>query len=107
MILVLANVVREKLVDKAKQSDGYACLTDEVTDVSNICSFLTFICFFDISNGKTMTSYVNTTGISEHSESTYSDLESIFPCLKQVIEDMDLKPKKFSWILLRWTKCYD
>ena len=33
MILVLANVVREKLVDKIKQSDGYVCLTKEVTDI--------------------------------------------------------------------------
>ena len=41
MILVLANVVREIVVDKIKQSDGYACLTDEVTDISNICNLLT------------------------------------------------------------------
>ena len=84
MILVLANVVREKLVDKIKQSDGYVCLTKEVADISNICNFLTFICFFDISTSKTMTSFVNTTDILEHSESISADSESIFRCLKQL-----------------------
>ena len=29
MILVLVNVVREIIVDKIKQSDGYTCLKDE------------------------------------------------------------------------------
>ena len=97
MILVSANVVREKLVDKIKQSDGYACLTDELTDISNICNLLTFICFFDISNisiGKKITSFANTTDILEHSESISADSESIFWCLKQVIEDI-------CWIFLR------
>ena len=68
MILTLTTVVREKLVDKIKQSDGCGCLTDEKTDISNICNLLTFIHFFDISTGKTMTSFVNGTDILDHSE---------------------------------------
>ena len=107
MILLLANVVRGKFVDKIIQSDGYACLTDEVRDILNILIFLTFTCFFDMSTGKAMFSFVETTDILEHSESKSVDSESIFPCLKQVIEDMDLKSTKCNWILLRWSKCYD
>ena len=68
MILALTTVVREKLVDKIKQNDGCGCLTDEVTDISNICNLLTFIHFFDISTGKTMTSFVNGTDILDYSE---------------------------------------
>ena len=50
-----------------------------------------------------MTSFVITADILELSEST----SAIFLRLKQVTEGMDLKPKKYSRILLRWIKCYD
>ena len=52
-----------------------------------------FIRFFDVDTGKTMTRFVDTTYFLEHSESTSADLESIFRCLKQVIEYMDLDLK--------------
>lgn len=79
MILVLANVVREIIVDKIKQSDGYTCLKDEVTDISNICNLLTFIHFFE--TGETMISFVNANNILEHSENISAGLEFIFQCL--------------------------
>ena len=41
-----------------------------------------------------MTSFVNKTDISENSEGPSTDSESIFWCLKEVTEKMDLKPKK-------------
>ena len=59
MILALTTVVRARLVDKIKQSDRCGCVTDEATDISNICNLLTLIHFFDISTGKIMTSFVN------------------------------------------------
>lgn len=67
--MVLTYVVRERLADRIKQNDGYACLTNKVTDIYlNICHLLTFICCFD--TGKTMTSFVNTIDILEHFDST-------------------------------------
>ena len=79
--MVLTNVVRERLADRIKQNDGYACLTNKVTDIYlNICHLLTFICCFD--TGKTMTSFVNTIDILEHFDSTLADSESIFRYLK-------------------------
>lgn len=79
MILVLVNVVREIIVDKIKQSDGYTCLKDEVTDISNICNLLTFIRFFE--TGETMISFVNATDILEHFENISAGSEFIFQCL--------------------------
>lgn len=64
-----------------------------MTDISNICNLITFIHLFGISTAKTMTSFVNTTDILEHSESMSADSGSTFWCLKQVIEDMDLHLK--------------
>lgn len=79
--MVLTYVVRERLADRIKQNDGYACLTNKVTDIYlNICHLLTFICCFD--TGKTMTSFVNTIDILEHFDSTLTDSESIFRYLK-------------------------
>ena len=46
-----------------------------------------------IGTGKTMTSFVNTTDILEHSKSMSADSVSTFWCLKQVTEDMDLHLK--------------
>ena len=40
-----------------------------------------------------MTTFVNTTDVLEHPESTSADSDSIFQCLKQVIEGMDLDLK--------------
>ena len=50
-----------------------------------------------------MTSFVNTADVLELSERP----SAVFLRLKQVIEDTDLKPKKYSWVLLRRIKCYD
>ena len=42
MALVLANELREKPVDRIQiENDGYACVTDEVTDISSIYNLLT------------------------------------------------------------------
>ena len=62
-------------------------------DNLNIFNLTMFIRFFDVDTGKTMTRFVDTTYFLEHSESTSADLESIFRCLKQVIEYMDLDLK--------------
>ena len=37
MLLLIAKTIIQDLVDKIKESDVYALLTDEVTDISNIC----------------------------------------------------------------------
>ena len=51
MTIVLSDIIKEELVKKIKESDGYACLIDEVTDMSNVQNLLTIIRFHDMEKG--------------------------------------------------------
>ena len=51
MIIVLSDIIKEELVKKIKESKGYACLIDEVTDISNVQNLLTFIRFYGMEKG--------------------------------------------------------
>ena len=94
MILVLAEIVKNKLVAKIKKSDGYACLIDEVTDISNIQNLLTFIRYFDFEKGTTSTCFGSTCDVLEESKTTSADAVSIFESLKNTLEkDLDLELK--------------
>ena len=54
MIIALSDIIKEELVKKIKESKGYACLIDEVTDISNVQNVLTFIRFYYIEKGMTV-----------------------------------------------------
>ena len=91
MILQLSEVIKEKLIQKIKDSHAYALLTDEVTDISNICHLLTFLRYYDIEEGTTKTSFVHTSDLLEESETTSTDAESIFNSLCNTLQnDLDL-----------------
>ena len=47
--IVLSDIIKEELVKKKiKESKGYACLIDEVTDISNVQNLLIFVRFYDM-----------------------------------------------------------
>ena len=57
---------------------------DEVTEISNVKNLLTFIRFYDMEKGMTVSKFVNICDISEESVTTSADALSIFLCLKNV-----------------------
>ena len=66
MIIVLSDIIKEELVKKKnKESKGYTCLIDEVTDISNVQNLLIFIIFYDMEKGMTVLKFVNTCDILE------------------------------------------
>ena len=48
MIIVLSGIIKKELGKKINECNGYACLIDEVTDISNVQNLLTFIRFYDM-----------------------------------------------------------
>ena len=87
MIIVLSDIIKEELVKKIKESRGYACLVDEVTDISNVQNLLTFRKFYDMEKGMTVSKFINTCCILGESEITSADALPIVLCLKNVLDN--------------------
>ena len=47
MMVLIDDTIKKKIVESIKQSKGFAILTDEVTDISNIQQLVTFVQYFD------------------------------------------------------------
>ena len=47
MLLLLAKTIIQDIVVKIKRSNVYGLLTDEVTDISNICQLASFVQQYD------------------------------------------------------------
>ena len=62
-------------------------MTDEVTDISNAQNLLTFIRFYDMEKGITVSRFVNTCDILGESETMSADSLFIFSCLENVLEN--------------------
>ena len=84
MIIELSDIIKKELVKKIKESKGYACLIDEVTDISNVQNLLTFIRFYGMEKGMTVSKFVNKCDIFREYQTTSADALSIFLCLKNV-----------------------
>ena len=59
MLLLIATTIVEDIVEKIKESELYGFLTDEVTDISNICQLVSFVKFFDTEKGQTDTVFLD------------------------------------------------
>ena len=57
---------------------------DEVTEILNVKNLLTFIRFYDMEKGMTVSKFANICDISEESVTTSADALSIFLCHKNV-----------------------
>ena len=103
MIIALSDIIKEELVKKIKESKGYACLIDEVTDISNVQNILTFIRFYYIEKGMTVSKFVNTCDILEESETMSADALSTFLCLKNVFGCVRFEFGRVDWVLFGWS----
>ena len=63
------------LVDKIKESNVYALLSDDVTDTLNIYQLVYFVKIFDVDKGKAETAFLDCSDLLEHSPdaSPYAD----------------------------------
>ena len=78
MIIVLSDIIKEELVKKIKESKSYAYLIDEVTNISNVQNLLTFIRFYGMEKGMTVSKFVNACDILGEPKTTSPDALSIF-----------------------------
>ena len=65
MIVLIGDTIKKKIVESIKQSKGFAILTDEVTDISNIQQLVIFVQYFDSNIGDCITTFLNTTDVLE------------------------------------------
>ena len=65
MIVLIGHTIKKKIVESIKQPKGFAVLTDEVTDISNIQQLVRFVQHFDSNTGDCITTFLNTTDVLE------------------------------------------
>ena len=91
MIVLIGDTIKKKIVESIKLSKGFAILTDEVTDISNIQQLVTFVQYFARNIGDCTTTFLNTTDALEHSPDSSPNTKAIFNCLCSVIEKGNLQ----------------
>ena len=91
MFLLIAEVIKDKIMSKVKQSNGFGLLTDEVTDIANLCQLVTFIQYYDGDIGDCLTTFVDTADVLEHSPDSSPNALAIFNCLNNFLKKAGLE----------------
>ncbi|CAB4007153.1 zinc finger 862-like, partial [Paramuricea clavata] len=86
MVILIANTITEKIVNKIKKSEAFGLLTDEVTDISNVQQLVSFIQFFDDEIGDCVTKFIETADLLESSPNSSPDADAIFSCLVKLLQ---------------------
>ena len=94
MLLLIAKTIIQDLVDKIKESDVYALLTDEVTDISNVCQLVSFVKIFDVDKGKAETAFLDCSDLLEHSPEASPNADAIVTCITKKFEELGMEIKK-------------
>ena len=63
MFLILGQVVKDRVTERVNKSKFFGCLVDEVTDVSVLQQFVTFVKY--VHEGKSRTEFLHTEHLSE------------------------------------------
>ena len=91
MLLLIAKTIIQDLVNNIKKSDFYALLTDEVTDISNICQLESFVMFFDVDKGKADTAFLDCSDLLEHSIDASPNRDAIVTCLTKKMQEFAME----------------
>ena len=94
MLLLIAQTIVSDLVVKIKQSDVFGLLTDEVTDIANICQLVSFVKYFDNERGKTDTIFIDSSDLLNFSPNASPDADAIVSCLTDTFEKLNLELAK-------------
>ena len=60
MVIMLPDLLKEKLINNIKKARMYALLTEEVTDISNMQQLLMFVKYHNIDTGEPETKFLHT-----------------------------------------------
>ena len=87
MVIMLSDLLKEKLISNIKKAGMYALLTDEVMDISNMQQLITFVKYHNIDTGEPETKFLHTADLLSESEETSTDAKLIFESLKNLIQN--------------------
>ena len=88
MLLLIAKTIIQDLVGEIKESDIYALLTDEVTNISNICQLVSFVKIFDVDKGKAETAFLDCSDLLEHSPDASPNADALLTCTMKKFEEL-------------------
>ena len=91
MLLLIAKTIIQDLVNKIKESDVYALLIDEVTDISNICLLVSFVKNFVVDKGKAETAFFDCSDLLEHSPDASPNADAIVTSITRKFEELGWK----------------
>lgn len=94
MLILLSQTIVEDMVEKIRHSEFYGLLTDEVTDISNICQLVTFIKLFDVEKGHADTIFIDCSDLLSHSPTASPNADSIVTCISKKFQELNIEIKK-------------
>ena len=87
MVIMLSDLLKEKLISNTEKAGMYALIIDEVTDISNMQQLLTFVKYHIIDTREPKTKFLHTADLLSESEEANADAKSIFESLKNLIQN--------------------
>ena len=94
MFLLLGKMIKEHVCEKARRSNCFGLLSDEVCDISCKEQLVTFVKFVDPDNGKASTEFLATDDVLEHS--TSANAEANKTILIKQLNESQLELKKLT-----------
>ena len=91
MLLLIATHIISDIVEKIKRSDAYGLLTDEVTDISNLCQLVSFVKIFDVNKSVADTVFIDCSDVLEYSPDASPDADAIVACITDRFEKLGIE----------------
>ena len=99
MLLLIAKTIINDVIEKIKEGGYFGFLTDEVTDISNVCQLVSFVKYFDNDKGKADTVFLNVSDLLSFSETSSPDANAIVNCIEKRFEKLTMEIKKLVALL--------
>ena len=84
MVIMLSDLLKEKLINNIKKAGMYTLLTNEVTDISNMQQPLMFVKYHNVDTTEPETKFLHTADLLSESEETSTNVQLIFESLKNL-----------------------
>ena len=90
-MLLIAKTIIQDIVVKIKTSNVYGLLTDEVTDISNICQLVSFVKYCDYNKEKADTVFIDCSNLLEFSENYSPKADAIVSCVSEKFQELKIE----------------
>ena len=84
MVIMLSDLLKEKLINNIKKAGMYTLLTNEVTDISNMQQPLMFVKYHNVDTTEPETKFLHIADLLSESEETSTNVQLIFESLKNL-----------------------